>query len=552
MSTLLFDIIRNSVYSEKTEVISAATGKPMAWIFDFKAQSLNSLFLREYATSFWNIFSERYEGNVQVGGMEAGAIPLVTGVTLLVPEKNSVNGFYIRKSRKKSDLAKMIEGDLLTDVPIILVDDILNSGQSLRKEVKILQELGYMVVAAFVCLRFRDLSAYQDLIDQGIEIFSIFELNDFSSVLPVKNLPSTNAAGPLLNTYRLEYRIQLTTAPNLHLVVPKSAPILIDDLLYIGADDGSFFCLRSSDGSIVWRYRILFGAAGKMIFSSPAVYQDSVVFGAYDGNLYCLNRFTGKREWVFMDADWIGSSPCIDDETGTVYVGLEFGLKGKHGGVAAIDIRTGQARWKQYGLPGYIHASPAFSKGKGIVVCGSNDRNLYAFDAKTGKIRWKFSAQGEIKYGAVFDETKELVIFGCMDGGVYAVHSRDGILYHRFEARFGFYSTPILFGDRIVIGSLDKKVYCFDLATKKLAWEFETAGRIFSTPLLDGQSIFVGSNDGRLYEFDASNGRVIAVVQLTERIVNRIQCNHDPNGKRVLFIPTHAGELYKMQAVDLV
>ncbi len=546
MSQILFEIIRKDVYKEKEiqDVSLWSTDKKVDWIFDFKSKSFSRVFLREFAECFWKEIGARYGNHVQVGGMEIGAIPLVSGVLLLAKNDGRASGFYIRKSRKKNDLANLIEGGLSTETPIILVDDILNSGTTMRKQVEILKERGYRISAVFVCLRFRDKVYYQDLIDQGIEILSIFELNDLSAVLPVKNLPSRS---PELLLYSSVYKITLTQKPNLYRVESKSAPVLADDFLYIGTDDGTFYCLGADDGSVVWTYRILFGRHGRRICSMPVVFENKIIFGSYDGNIYCLDRFSGKREWVFMDADWVGSSPCIDDEGGIVYVGLGFGLLKKQGGMAALDAKTGKALWKYYQMPGLTYASPAYSKRQRMVVCGCEDGFFYAFDSKKGRLLWKFKTSGSVRQGAVFDEERKLIIFGSMDGGVYVLHSETGMLYRRFEGLFGFCSTPIVTNRYIIIGSLDRRVYCFDLVSRKTVWIFETSGRIFSSPVLDRESIFIGSNDGILYELDIYGGRLLSKTQFSERIVDRVFVSHRSDGRREIYIPTHACELYKVR-----
>lgn len=545
MSNILRQIIIERVYKEEEiQNISKAGGRPERWILDFKGQSLRRDFLEEYARAFWHIFTSRFPKGIQIGGMESGAIPFVTGVVSFAPTDFQVNAFYIRKSRKKSGLANLLEGEL-SDQPIVLVDDILNAGRTILKEVKILEDIGRKVAAVFVCVRYRNLSFYQELTDRGIEIVSIFELDDFRDTLPVHNLTQATPSRIEMDRYKIDYRIRLTDRPNLYAVVPKSGPVLSGEHVYLGSDDGGFHCIRTDDGARVWTYQVPFGSAGKYIFSTPAIYQDKVIFGAYDGNLYCLNRFTGKREWVFSDADWIGSSPCINEREGIVYVGLEFALPGKRGGVAAVDIETGKLKWGNYSFLGLAHASPAYNEKSGLVVCGSNDHAFYALRGETGEIVWKFETTDEVKYGAVFDDERDLVVFGSMDGGVYALYTRDGGLYRRFDAQSGFYATPVLTGDRIIIGSLDKKVYCFDLATGGTAWEFETAGRIFSSPVVIGESIFIGSNDGRLYEIDSRLGTVLSIVQLTERIVNRVAFEKKDD-KVLIYVATHAGELYRM------
>ena len=461
MSDILFNLIRDHVYNEDLiqKVSLNSSDKKIRWIFNFKNQSLSKIFLDEFSKVFWGVFPELE--NVQIGGMEAGAIPLVTAIALNTSQNISLRSFYIRKSRKKNDLANLVEGELLSDVPIILVDDILNKGDTMERQVKILENYGHKVSAIFVCLRYRDIKEYEGLLSRGIKIYSIFDLNSFERVLPVKNItPITPAV--LLRRYAQVYKLKLTEKPNLYLVLPKSAPLLKKDLLYYAADDGMFFCVKSVDGGVVWSRKIFFGSRGKRIFSSPEIYDDKIIFGAYDGNLYCINRFTGKTIWVFMDADWIGSSPCINYTQGIVYVGLEFGLFKKQGGLVAIDINTGKELWKNYSISEFVHASPGYNTKNNLVICGSNNGYVYSFNAKNGHIVWEFKTEGEIKYGVSF--TKDLTIVASMDGYVYLLYSESGVLYHKFSAEAGFYSTPLVYDNNFLIaGSLDKKIYCFNI-----------------------------------------------------------------------------------------
>ncbi len=550
MSDILFKILRDKVYKEdEIRAISlASTGKMEKWIFDFKGQCLSKFFLQEYAEYFWKTFRYQYPGRLQIGGMEVGAIPLVAGVLLQAEGGIVASGFYIRKSRKKGDLANMIEGELSPDFPIILVDDILNSGTTMRKQIKILEDLGLKVAAVFVCLRYRNKAYYQDLIDQGISVVSIFDLDDFKHVLPVSNLVD-RAVFPN-KKYAINYKVRLTDKPNLYSVESKSNALVVEGYVYIGSDDGFLYCLRADNGDVVWKYKVPFGFRGKQIFSSPAIDKDSVVFGAYDGNVYCLDRFSGKRIWVYMDADWVGSSPCIDNTQGVVYIGLEFSLPSKQGGIVALDVRTGEVLWKNYEIVGKISASPVIDKKSELVFCGCDDKCFYAFNKRKGNISWVFKTDGMIKQGAAFDSKRNLILFGSMDGGLYVLHASNGKLFYKFEARFGFYSTPLIKDEYVISGSMDKNVYCFNLVTKKTVWVFETAGRIFASPTLSSESVFIGGNDGRLYELDLYTGKLLSQIQLTERIVNRVSIEYLTEGKRTLYISTHVCELYRIDEMQ--
>ena len=84
--------------------------------------------LRATAELFWQTFA--HLPVFQVGAVETAAIPLLAAILLSVPpERAEVTGFIIRREHKTKGLGQAIEGDV-TDAPIILIDDILNSGSS--------------------------------------------------------------------------------------------------------------------------------------------------------------------------------------------------------------------------------------------------------------------------------------------------------------------------------------------------------------------------------------------------------------------------------------
>src|SRR3989344_6471814 len=183
----LKDVIKRDVFITKDEeIIAEKSGAESAWLFDFRRVLLRAEILDLIGELFWKKCKNEYP--FQVGGIEVAAIPLITGFILKLKEKGkSGNGFFIRKSRKKGGLLKMIEGTV-TDEKIILVDDLLNTGSSLIRQVEVLEALGKKVDMGFVILRFRDMSYYTYLHEKGIKIVSLFELNDFTGSLVVKNL----------------------------------------------------------------------------------------------------------------------------------------------------------------------------------------------------------------------------------------------------------------------------------------------------------------------------------------------------------------------------
>ncbi len=533
----LKEIIAHDVFvTSATEHMVEPTGDESKWIFDFRRVLLKTDALDAIAELFWEKWKEHMP--FQAGGVEVAAIPLIAAIALKAKEKgNAINGFFIRKSRKKSGLLRMIEGTL-TEENIILVDDLMNSGNSLMRQVEILEKLNKKVVAVFAILRFHDLGYYQYFHDKGIEIYSLFSLDDFAHSLQVKNLMPQNKE-PIPMPFKAEWQF-ISERPNYFYVIPKSAPAIDGKKLYFGADNGNFWAINQKDGTVAWNYIIRAHSKGKYIFSSPIIHHDIVYFGAYDGNFYALNKETGQKEWVFREADWIGSSPCVAPSLNLVFVGLEFGLWKKRGGIVALDCASGEKKW-EYGMPGLTPASPAYAQKQGIVVCGCNDFSVYGLDARKGKLLWQFRTGGEVKASCAIDETRGLVAFGSFDAHIYVLNITTGELVWKFATLEAIDSTPLLKGDYLYAASLDKKLYCIDLNTGAIVWQFSAHGRIFASPLFIGDNIYIGANDGRLYELDANTGKNTALFQTTERITNAIAYNEET---RKIFLPTFANEIY--------
>ena len=100
------------------------------------------------------LFWEECAGRMpfQVGGMEAAAIPLLSAILMKsVSRGTPVNGFIVRKERKTYGAGGSIEGTL-TDAPIVIVDDLLNSGASMEKARVVLEQENRAIAFAFVLI----------------------------------------------------------------------------------------------------------------------------------------------------------------------------------------------------------------------------------------------------------------------------------------------------------------------------------------------------------------------------------------------------------------
>ena len=541
----LKDVIAREVFIPKgREHFVSPRGMESSWLFDFRRILMNPRVLRALSVSFLKEFKNVLP--FQIGGIEAAAIPLITGLAMAMSEKgHEVNAFFIRKSRKKDGLLKMVEGTINTE-KIILVDDLINTGKSFIRQVEVAEALGKKVHAVFTILRFRDEKYYSYFHDRGIRVVSLFTLDDFKDSLGTSLFKYKNEgelAVPML--FNIEWYFKSDGADFFH-VIPKSRPVLDEERLYFGSDTGMLWALNQKDGTVAWKRQVGFAPKAKHIFSSTVLHNGMLYVGAHDGNFYAFDTVDGGKKWMFAEADWVHSSPCIAPDLGTVIVGLEYGWWHKKGAIVAIDIKTGEKRW-DFQVTGYTYASPAYAKERCMLVCGADNGTLYSLNAATGKLMWSFETGGDIKGRATIDNEGDRAVFGSMDSHVYIVRLSDGKLIHKILLEGGVWSDPLIYGGRAYVTSLDKNLYCIDIESGMIVWKFYARARIFSSPIIAEGKIYIGSNDARFYELNPNTGKETAFFQAVERITTATTYN--PKTKR-FFLPTFANEIYCLSKKD--
>ena len=531
----LKELIREKgLVTQKQQKIIMPDGSEGNWLFDLRNVFLKPEALDLIVEIFWENFEKEYP--FQVGGQEIAAIPLVSAIVLKSQQTGKpVNGFIIRKSRKPVGLQNLVEGEINNE-KIILVDDLINTGSTVQRQLKIIESFGKKVNFVFILISFRGNRNVKLLEEKNIKLISLFSLKDFGLSLAEEKraLPKED--------FEVIWHFQAPD-PNYYWVIPKSTPCVNEEKIYFGSDNSTFWALNQKDGSVIWTFKVGYSVQGKSIFSSPAVNEDKVYFGSYDGNVYALNKNTGDLKWKFGEADWVGSSPAIAPDLKLLFVGLEFGLFRKRGGIVALNLETGKKIW-DYQTEEFVHCSPAYCPEKKVAAIGGNDHYVYMFKAKSGKLLWKFKTGGEIKASFDFDVKRNLVLFGSFDGNLYALDIDSGEPKGKFETKDYIYSTPKVHEDNVYFTSTDKNLYSVNLDTGKLNWRFAAGGRVFSSPELVDDRVLIGSNDGRLYEIDIQTGKCDSFFQATERITNKVVFN--PATKKI-FLITCANEVYCLE-----
>ncbi|MGD1154487.1 MAG: PQQ-binding-like beta-propeller repeat protein [Terriglobia bacterium] len=303
-----------------------------------------------------------------------------------------------------------------------------------------------------------------------------------------------------------------------------SSPAVYAGTVYVGSDDRNLYALDAATGAEKWHFETQGGA----INSSPAVSTDAVYFLSADGSFYALDPQTGKQLWKFETEgerrfeakglhgvtphqqtipdpwDFYLSSPALYD--GGVYFGCG------DGNVYALDAQTGRLRWK-FHTRGVVHSSPAISAG--VVYIGSWDSYLYALDAATGQEKWKFKTGEDPK---IFNQVgiqsspavaEGTVYFGCRDAHLYAVDAKTGQLKWNFPTQGSWVIvSPVVREGVVYFATSDSALFhAVDAATGKERFTLPTGMFVFSSPTVAGDMAYFGVFNGKLLAVDLKAGK---------------------------------------------
>ncbi|GAA0219223.1 outer membrane protein assembly factor BamB family protein [Halobaculum roseum] len=262
-----------------------------------------------------------------------------------------------------------------------------------------------------------------------------------------------------------------------------------------GETAGAITALNRHTGAVRWRTE-----TDDCVLAAPTVVDGTVYVGCTDQTLYALSVASGEIEWTYETLGDIFSPPAVVD--GTVYVG-----GGEY--IYAIDADDGTRRWwfetddhDLFDAPPGGGTRNAIAVENGTAYVGSGDGLLYALDATTGAVEWRFrptavnttsGAPSITSSPAVADGA---VYFATAGDEVYSVSAADGVEQWSVSVPRSGDARPIVTDEMLYLGA--GVLRGFDRETGAERWK-ATAIRGGQYPILVDETLYVPGNDGTLY-----------------------------------------------------
>ncbi|MDH5719640.1 MAG: orotate phosphoribosyltransferase [Spirochaetia bacterium] len=181
-ASLMKAIEKYSYKEDHENMFSLASGKKSPYYFDLKQTLLNPVYLKMTAFLIYSLIREKLN-DVPSGaaGLTMGSDPIIYALALLTSEtEEKLYPLIVRKQEKDHGSKKRIEGliDAAVKKEVILIDDVITTGGSTLQANEALRQEGIRARYAFSVLD-RIEGGFDNLKKEGVELFSLFNLNDF-------------------------------------------------------------------------------------------------------------------------------------------------------------------------------------------------------------------------------------------------------------------------------------------------------------------------------------------------------------------------------------
>jgi outer membrane protein assembly factor BamB len=272
--------------------------------------------------------------------------------------------------------------------------------------------------------------------------------------------------------------------------------------------------------------------------SSPVVAGDRVVIHARQGDREITRAValrTGKELWRDEYAAPYAVNPAArahgpgPKSTPAVAGGRVF-IFGIAGVLSALELDTGKLLWRTPPPavpPEFGTAMSPLVEGPLVIahMGGMNNGALTAFEAATGKTRWRWTGDGPAYASPVIATIGGIRhVIAQTQKSIVSVNAADGALLWQapFTTPYEQNSvTPVVRGDLVIYSGLDGGVTAVRLTRKGKqwsalpAWKSEEVSMYMSSPVINGTTLYGLShrNRGQFFALDLATGKTLWTTQ---------------------------------------
>ena len=258
-----------------------------------------------------------------------------------------------------------------------------------------------------------------------------------------------------------------------------------------------------------------------------------LVVGCYDGKIYVLARNSGKITWAYQTQNVVKSSPCVDQNTGFIWVGSH------DGSLYCLDIDQKVCKVRVKCEEGSCFSSPTISYDPHNVYIATLAGCFLCLDATSGEIKWCKRLRKPI-FSSPFTQGDN--VFVATVNGCFKCFSLSGEDVWELRVNDQVFSSPVGItsrtapkDDEIILASHSNIVYSVS-SDGKCRWSTKVDGPVYATPCFisctysydsttsesptqqcsgsSSVSVVIATTTGTIYLLESRSGKILKTFSL--------------------------------------
>jgi orotate phosphoribosyltransferase len=172
----LLALIKERSFLTKGGPFKLASGAMSDYYLDMKPTTFSPEGLNLVAEVAFGMLRDD-PGIDSIGGLELGALPIISAVSMRSHSGRPIDGFIVRKEKKGHGTDKKIDGNFRPNTNVVLFEDVTTRGGSVMEAVRAVRAQG-ATVKRIITIVDRLEGAAENLKKEGIELEAIFTIND--------------------------------------------------------------------------------------------------------------------------------------------------------------------------------------------------------------------------------------------------------------------------------------------------------------------------------------------------------------------------------------
>ncbi len=244
----------------------------------------------------------------------------------------------------------------------------------------------------------------------------------------------------------------------------------------------------------VWDYATAGYVDADLITDGERLYVAS-----WDGDLRAMTR-AGEVVWTKALGDSLDATPVLSD--GQLFI-QSWGRE-----VYALDAATGTVRWRfDYSpSPADDHRQAGLLVVNDLVLVPAWNGTLFALDAKSGEQRWSFSGGQPLRAQPAYDGSN---IYLASGDGTFSALSLEGRLQWQKPLDSPLLRAPVVLPQGVAVVSRQGLVVAYDQLGRK-TWQSDLDEICYyGAPVYAEGALFVATAGNGLWKLDAKTGEVV-------------------------------------------